>query len=270
MELSKQNNSEEDMKSKNIEKSGRIKNIVETIDYESTLKFFGKRAEKFNVTNPYSVTMYQDNNPNLVEARNKQELEKLLPMLLLNRQSKVLDVACGIGRWSDAIQSQISEYCGIDFSAELIEIAKRRNQLTNRDFLVGSANEIEAVLKKNAKGVYNRILLIGILMYLNDDDIIDVLTQVEKCCEEASIICIREPIALEERLTLKDFFSEELDDNYNAIYRTRVELMKVFEQCFCNKGFILKQEGFLFSEDNLNNRKETSQYYYIFERERKR
>ena len=133
-------------------------------------------------------------------------------------------------------------------------------------YCVGGANEIAAVLKKNGKGLYNRILIVGILMYLNDVDMADSLRQIEKVCETKSVICIREPIAIEERLTLKDFFSEELNDYYNAIYRTRDELMVSINEMFLNKGFRIKEEGFLFDDDTLNNRKETAQYYYILER----
>ncbi len=43
----------------------------------STRDFFKKRAQKYNVENPYSVTMYQDNNADLVHKRNQYETEKL-------------------------------------------------------------------------------------------------------------------------------------------------------------------------------------------------
>lgn len=65
---------------------------------------------------------------------------------------------------------------------------------------------------------------------------------------------------------IKRFFSEELNDYYNAIYRTRDELMVSINEMFLNKGFRIKEEGFLFDDDALNNRKETAQYYYILER----
>lgn len=58
----------------------------------------------------------------------------------------------------------------------------------------------------------------------------------------------------------------ELNDYYNAIYRTRDELMVSINEMFLNKGFRIKEEGFLFDDDALNNRKETAQYYYILER----
>lgn len=245
----------------------RVKKRIEKLDYNETQDFFKKRAKKFKEDNPYSVTMYQDNNPTLVMERNKQETETLLPLLKLDENSKVLDAACGIGRWSDAIKADINEYCGVDFSEELIKIAIERNRhLSNRSFLVGKISEIEQVLNSGGKGKYNCILLVGILMYLNENDVNLALSQIESICEGHTVICIREPIGITERLTLKHFYSEELEDNYNAIYRTRNELMQFFKEAFLEKGFKLVKEDFLFSEDALNNRKETAQYYYIFER----
>ena len=68
------------------------------------------------------------------------------------------------------------------------------------------------------------------------------------------------------QIFLKDFFSDELQDNYNAIYRTREELHTFLDEAFLQKGFAIAEEGFLFDADILNNRKETAQYYYVIER----
>lgn len=244
----------------------RISEEITDIDYKETRQFFKKRAEKFNVDNPYSVTMYQDNNKELVLERNYKETEKLLPLLGVTKESKILDIACGIGRWADALPEDIHKYCGIDFSSELIEIANSRNHKDNYDFYEGSVTELEQILSKNGKEKFNTVLMMGILIYLNDDDIYTSLEQIENACEEHAVICIREPIGIENRLTLKDFFSDELKDNYNAIYRTREELMCFFKDSFLEHGFKIRQEGFLFDEDALNNRKETAQYYYVLER----
>ena len=113
---------------------------------------------------------------------------------------------------------------------------------------------------------FNKVLLIGALMYLNDSDVKETLKQIEKLCDNHAIICIREPIGIEERLTLKEQFSEELKADYNAIYRTRGELEKFFENILSKKGFAIKEKGFMFPETDLNNRKETTQYYWIIER----
>ena len=59
----------------------RIKEKIENIDYNDTKLFFKKRAEKFQESNPYSVTMYQDNNEEIVRQRNKKEIEKVFMKL---------------------------------------------------------------------------------------------------------------------------------------------------------------------------------------------
>ena len=153
-------------------------------------------------------------------------------------------------------------YCGVDFSKELIDIAKSRNRKKNFFFYNSSIEKIGDILSEK----YNTVLLIGILMYLNDKDLASVLENIEKICEGHSILCIREPVGISDRLTLKDYFSEELKDNYSAIYRTRKELFEFFMSPFFKKGFYIKEQGFLFEGEELNNRKETSQYYYILER----
>ncbi len=109
----------------------RITEKITDIDYKETKQFFKKRAEKFKEDNPYSVTMYQDDNQELVRERNQKEVDKLLPMLKLQKKSRVLDVGCGIGRWADALPEYIEAYCGVDFCGELIEIADKRNKKAN-------------------------------------------------------------------------------------------------------------------------------------------
>lgn len=246
----------------------RIKQQITDIDYNETRNFFQKRAEKYRAENPYSVTMYQDNHPELVRERNRVEIEKLYPKLHFSESSRILDVACGIGRWADAVDVAIDEYCGVDFSRELVQIANQRNTREKFFFYEGSISEIDEVLRKNKKGKYNTVLMVGILMYLNDQDLLRSLQAIEKICEDHAVLCIREPVGITERLTLKDFFSEELQDNYSAIYRTREEINRFLGETFLKKGFTIVEEGFLFDEDILNNRKETAQYYYVIERKK--
>lgn len=244
----------------------RVSGEIIEIDYDHTRGFFERRSERFDGDNPYAVTMYQNNNRKLVESRNKKEVEKLLPMIQLDSESRVLDIACGIGRWADAIECDIDEYCGIDFSPKLIQIARERNRKDNFHFFDGDIGAITQILSDSAMDKFDRVLLMGILVYLNDRDIQDLFDEVEPNLKEHTIICIREPIAVEHRLTLKDFFSEDLEDYYNAIYRTRDELQVIFGDSLVKQGFTLVADGVLFDEQDLNNRKETIQYYFTFER----
>ena len=61
------------------------------------------------------------------------------------------------------------------------------------------------------------------------------------------------------RLTLKDFYSEGLDADYNAIYRTEDEYMELFETLNYNK---------IFSDDifkDLSDHSETYYKYFVIE-----
>lgn len=104
----------------------RIKKNIENINYDETQFFFQNRAKKYNSSYPYSVTMYQDSHPELTEKRNIQEVKKLRDLLRLDSSSRILDLACGIGRWAEQIDSNIDYYYGVDFASNLIEIAKKR------------------------------------------------------------------------------------------------------------------------------------------------
>lgn len=223
--------------------------------------------EKYNEENPYAVTMYRDNDPELVKQRNMQEIEKMLPLLQLSENSRVLDIACGIGRWSDAITTKIEQYCGLDYCENFISKACELNKgKDNRFFFVGGCNDVNDCLKRNNHtGRFNRILLMGVLLYLNDDDIKAVFREIYEVADDHTVVLIRGPIALEERLTLKRHFSEELDDTYNAIYRTRDEMVAFMDENLFKHGFKIKEEAFLYDE-SLNGHKETQQYYFVLER----
>lgn len=256
-----------EIRAKNGE-SRRIKGTAVDINSNEVLRFYSERAKKYKKENPYEVTMLQDNNPELVRERNRKQIEVILPFLSLDKDSRILDVACGIGRWYDAVDIDIKEYCGIDFVDNLIQIAKENHKDSeNADFLTGSATELEQILERKGKGTYNRVLMIGCLMYFNDADIRTVLRQICHVTDKDTIFCIIAPVAISDRLTLKDFYSGELKDNYNAIYRTREECMYLFEEILIPAGFHVEKTGWVF-EDTLNNRKETAQYYFVLRKQR--
>ena len=203
----------------------RKKNNIIKLDYSKTKEFFDNRFAKYNEKNPYAVTMYQDNHPELVAYRNKAETKKLIPLLKTDEHSRILDVGCGIGRFADAIGNGIEYYLGVDFEEGFIKVANERNKDELHHFEAITVNDVASRCANGMLRKFNRILMIGILLYFNDDDIPSLLSDVYECLDDNSVICVREPIAIEDRLTLSQEFSEELNDEYNAIYRTKEELL---------------------------------------------
>lgn len=245
--------------------NNRIYNKKVDISYKNTVDFFEKRARKYDEANPYVVTMYQDNNPQIVVERDIVEKNKIMPKLNLKKETRVLDIGCGIGRWGEILlANDIAYYCGIDASEGLLEIAEKR--LTDYSSKIRlskmMANEIENKLEGEK---FDLVIVAGLFAYLNDDDIGKVLSTITALSSETVQIYIREPISLQERLTLDQFYSEDLKDSYSVIYRDLSFFMEKFKEYFTSQGIAMKEHGFLF-EDSLNNRKDTAQYYFVLER----
>lgn len=147
----------------------RIKNSIEDISVNDVKNFYEQRAENYHGENVYNVTMLQDKDPSLSLNRHNAEVAKLFPKLKIDSESCVLDLACGVGRWLDALP-EVKKYRGIDFTEGLIEIARSRNTRQEAKFFVGSILDAEEILG-DEKGSFNRVLLMGILNSMNDSDI---------------------------------------------------------------------------------------------------
>lgn len=245
----------------------RIKGLQTALDPKAVAGFFNDRASRFNSEHPLTAVLYQDKNPELAEQRDTYEKQLALPLLDLKSAGRVLDVGCGIGRWAGLIQSEVDLYCGIDFSEGLIQIAKQQCVASNVHFHVAAADEVacDAVMQY---APYNRILIAGLMIYLNDQQVIALCEGIKKVMDLNCLIYLREPLALEERLTLNQFWSEELAAAYSAIYRTESELQSLIYEAF--GGLIKRKIRFhpLYTEDSLNNRSETKQFYTVLQLEK--
>jgi hypothetical protein len=80
------------------------------------------------------------------------------------------------------------------------------------------------------------------------------------------MVLIREPVAIEKRLTLQEHFSADMDQQYNAIYRTESELLAMFGTTMGAAGFRLIKSADVYAEPELNNRVETKQRWFLWER----
>lgn len=235
------------------------------LDETAISRFFDKRAEKYSEVYPYVAVNYQDSTPKLTFERDEAEKKKITPLLKVNQSTTVLDVGCGIGRWADSLHEVVGYYLGTDFSEKLVNIAKQRfSERSNVNFQNLRAQDTNSAnigaLKK-----FDTIIISGLLIYLNDESVLQFFKNLNDLASDSSIIYIREPVAAKERLTLNKIFSEELTSEYSAIYRTRDELFALLSGTLTNYGFSVMEEGNLFSEQ-LSNRKETHQHYIILER----
>lgn len=88
-----------------------------------------------------------------------------------------------------------------------------------------------------------------------------------KMFKENSIFYMTETVGIEQRLTLKEFYSETLGCEYDAIYRTPEEYNSIFK-IIENKGYCAISQDFLPKLNSENEYSETDRWYSIFSNEK--
>lgn len=239
----------------------RIKGEKLALNPQAVESFFTERAKRFNPEHPLTAVLYQDKNPALAEKRDAYEKNFALPLLKLTGTENILDIGCGIGRWASLIHPHVKLYNGMDFSAGLIDIARKQLQKPNVHFHVAGAEDLhfDSVMQF---APYNRMLIAGLMIYLNDDQIVKLLKGMLTNADNDCLVYLREPLALDTRLTLNEFWSDELTSSYSAIYRTEAELRVLIDSVL--SGHVASYEFLpLYADDHLNNRAETKQFYSL-------
>ena len=204
----------------------RLYGEKEDINKENIKDFFDKRAEK-KVESLMTITSFQEKEN--LDQRQEEESKIVLENIDLNGK-KILEIGCGIGRWAEIFHDKCDTYLGLDFAKNLIKIAKENYNYENCYFQEMSAVDIK-IDELLVKPPFDIIFIAGVLVFLNDEDIPKMINQINKLISNEKTIYIRETISLmDTRLTLKDFYSENLETNYSAIYRTKEELIDFFKE----------------------------------------
>lgn len=244
----------------------RVSGKVVDIDYGATRRFFDQRADRPADDCSWTRVMYQDGNPQLVVARDEHEKQVVLPKLRLQETHRLLDVGCGVGRWAHAVAPIVRRYLGTDFSDGLLDRARESLRgYDNVEFQCVPAQEVGTI--SGTSEPFNRVIVAGVLAYLNDDDVRRCLRGIAEVCSSTdATVYIREPMGVEARLTLDKFWSEQLGSEYSAIYRSREEYQQLLASTLCTEGFRIGEFTNLYPED-LQNRVETSQFIVLLHRD---
>jgi cyclopropane fatty-acyl-phospholipid synthase-like methyltransferase len=235
------------------------------IDHNKVLEFFEQRAQKAKKIGYKQAVIYQDKNPELAEKRDLAEKELLLPKLQLSGQERLLDIGCGSGRWSEVLSSLTQYYHGIDSSLGLLDIARTNFTQANTKYTCIKANEL-SLKALNENVLFERVCCFGVLIYLNELELDNTFKGVAEVTAPNGIFLLREPTGVDCRLTIQNHFSDDMEQTYNAIYRTEQELLDKAEKNLYPWGFKLISCGDVFENIDLNNRTETKQRYYLFKK----
>lgn len=233
----------------------RLYGDKENINSDKVKDFFSERANR-ELDSDLSIVLFQDKENS--EQRHIEE-KKLLHEHIDVSGKKILEIGCGIGRWAEALHDKCESYLGIDYTENLVKIAKKSYNYDNCKFQVMSATDIK-IEELLIEPPFDIIIISGVLMYINDEDLKLVIDEINQITEVDKKLFIMEPISrMESRLTLKDFYSEGLDADYSAIYRTEDEYLEFFKNLDYKEVFI----DDIFKD--LSNHSETSYKFFVIE-----
>lgn len=234
----------------------RIYNEPVRIDPQKINLFFEKR---FSKDNTLASVMLRANEDGIAEKRNDNEVLVFQSLVKPVGEYSILDIGCGLGRWVDNLRGNIAHYDGIDFTRQYIDSARNMySQCPQASFHHMSALDMD---RSKLASSYDIIIITALCLYLNDEDINHLFATLSDYTHANSLIYLRESVSvLPGRLTLKDFPSEELHVEYNAIYRTSAEYEKMLRKNIASCE-ILSTELLLTKE--LGAREETNQRYWL-------
>ena len=136
----------------------------------------------------------------------------------------VLDLGSGVGYWTEEFARSFSQVVTVEGSGGLyLALEKRCASYSNVRAIHGN------VLSFEPEGPYSLVFLGGLLMYLNENDVISLLQKLIPCLGPNGIILCRESTVRAETVTRTG--------DYPVIYRSVPNYKRIFKQC----GLTLKQ-----------------------------
>ena len=227
------------------------------IDKVNIKKFWAAQAKKADIADESIANLEEDEE--LLKKKILFEKKKILPIVksYLNNESKVLDLGSGTGQWAYRFSPFADSITLVEFSKEMMTLAKRnsKDKIYNFKFIVCEAQDFLS------DELYELIWISGLLIYLNDQELARLIKNCKKMLSPGGCLILRDGTGLKERHEINNQFSETLNHNYSATYRTAKEYITEFHK----GGFELVNHSDLFETGSeLNKWKETRLRLYQF------
>lgn len=155
----------------------------------------------------------------------------------VDRDGAVLDLGCGVGYWAEAFAQEFSSVVAVEGSANLYDA------LVTRCLPYPNIQSVHSnVLRFQPKGDFSLTFLGGLLMYLDEDDVVGLLGNLKKHLKPGGIILCRESTVRGDTLSLTGDYSVVYRsiENYRRIFKNSGLAVRVIEQ---NEPYVLLQMG---------------------------
>ena len=185
------------------------------MDEKAVKNFWDQRAECYGKTTFHGITTFSESAE--TKERNKLEKEEIRERIDFDKNKRIIDIGCGVGRITLDLAKDVDFIVGVDYSQPLIDIASRNAEelgLTNIEFICASSYDFQ----HNEK--FDVAVILGLFSYMNDDNVVKTIKNISRHLKKGGNIILKESVGLEGRFEVIDKFSDELETTYNSIYRT--------------------------------------------------
>jgi len=202
------------------------------LDTAAIKDFWKERAAqlkdgKIEILQSTMLTATESDSAKLDRDDNENIMKHIRP--LLESEGTLLDIGCGNGKWSRRLAQYVKEIDACDYCEDFISIAKgitTQAGITNVNYFCASAENL------GLNKTYDYVLVVGVLHYLNDEIYEKVINKIRKIVKAGGYVIFREPFGVSKRFELHGLYSETLNTEYNAIYRTSNYMIDKFGKDF--------------------------------------
>jgi len=228
------------------------------IDEEKVKHFWESRAASYEKVALESVANLEQD-PNNLELKINDEVAKVFAWLPDIEGLSVLDLGAGVGQWSFRFaERDASRVLAVEYAESLVDIGRKEAEkkgFKQVEFENSSAEAFDTTEQ------FDLVFISGLFVYLNKDQADKLLSHLGNFIRPGGILMLRDGTGTNDGYEINDRYSEHLDANYSAIYRTRGEYVTMIE----NWGLQLIQDENMFPEGHpLNKYPETRLRLYKF------
>jgi 2-polyprenyl-6-hydroxyphenyl methylase/3-demethylubiquinone-9 3-methyltransferase len=137
----------------------------------------------------------------------KLRLQQTVQHVLTGTEQRILDLGCGAGFSAQYLYGRYSEYVGVDYSEQLINLANRYINIPEAKFY--AANICDMQFECHFDGV----IMIGVLHHLGHPD--EAVSAVSSCLKPGGWFAVNEPSSHNTVINAARNFRKRLDRDYS-------------------------------------------------------
>lgn len=230
------------------------------LDPNKVKQFWENRSKTYATVQFESIANLEQDPENLA-LKIRDETTKVFDWLPDLQGKSVLDLGAGVGQWTFRFaERQAKKVTAVEYADGLAKIGIKEAMRRGFDNVVFFSSPAEEFFSPE---LFDVIFISGLFVYLNDDQAEKLLLNLIKMTGKETYLLLRDGSGIPKRHEINNKFSDHLQTEYSAIYRTPDEYTAIFR----NAGFECSKQENMFPEGHrLNKYPETRLRLFDFKK----